>query len=625
MREHQILYFSTSRDHIRAFNAWATQEAAGRPVCWLEDDDPNPLAIDLPRVIKEHQTKDQLYVIIDYLSILKDIKPGIDGDKPEMVKYEEMASMIRRTILQFPEVDFLFDQSGVPDETITGVEFLLEEDRSNPFAGNFIAQGFHSFRKENGFVLASLDYDNLFDGTNLRYAIKKKYYNDLELEIKEGNFQKIQEKRRDSLAVVIDDEASQCRFNGYAMYTLGYRVIPVLTARMLLMVNHCVNSGQMKPDVIIRDFDLQFPDASKKKDYDEKTTPPRFKDVITWTDDWKLNKSDVDVPLKAYEGKQKNEYGEVIPANVIDAIRNYRFFKDNEFATCRWIIPPVEDESNPFWGPKLRGAPSYVISNGHDMMHINHASVKRVLKKNWLELQGIEKPVSGLYFPFYRLLGKDGKPCFKNHFESTRYTIDNVMYYGINKKRKQHNHGAPVDIYETASEMLDRAEKYYEDNRLIKSAVVAQEAIELLNGFHYQMMIRAYQIKTKAENAIAMDVIGADEKQLVLDAMERIKIIKEDVCRMVYPLNKGEGHSIFKDFIIQMHRRKKEHELLIHIFSDCRATCRDNEYFNVEAVFIREMAHLDSHDLGLDDFIRYFKHRKFMKALDKLESASVNK
>ena len=574
----------------------------------------------LPQIIGCQKDKDSLYVIIDYLSLIKG--KDIKGENDE--KYKDVSEMVRRTILQFPEVDFLFDQSGVPDNWISGIEFLLGEERTGSKASK-VVPGFHIFNKNDGFIFSKLDYDNIFDGSNIRWAVRKKYYEDLELENKEGNFDYLQKQRCENLAVVIDDEPRQSRFNGFALYAAGYRVMPVHTARMLLalndciekdMLNICIEKGKMKPApmVIIRDFDLQFPDARKKKDYDEGTST--FKDVILWKEDWTITKDSVPVDSSAFKGEKKD--GREIASQMIDSIRGYRFFSDDEDAKVRWKLSD-KDKGGEFWGKKMLETPTYVITNGHDLMRVKHTKYQGWnIKGEWLEIQGIEKPVSGLYHPFFtRLKDKEGKLIIKENFIGTRYKISDGKRYGINKKRKNHNHGVPVDIYDTVSEMQHRAEEYYKDGRYIKAAVIAQEAIELLNGFHYQMMIKAYQLKTKAENAIAMDVVGADERHLVLDAVERIKIIKEDVRRIVYPLNKGERHMFFTDLIIQIHRRKKEHEILGHIFSDCRATCRDNEYFEVEAVFIREMARLDQRDIGVEDVNRYFNHRIFMKELTK--------
>lgn len=610
MRDHMILYFSVNRQHVEDFNDWAKKR---KPIKWIEKDDPDPVLDDLPMVISKQKEKKHLYVIIDYLSLIK----GISSDN-DNAEYKDIAALVRRTILQFPEVGFLFDQSDVPDNWISGIEFLLGEVKTAPNILE-VAQFFHIFRKEDGFVLLELGYDNIFDGSNLRWAVRRKYYADLELDNEEGNFNNLQKKRKDSLAVVVDDEPRQSRFNGFALYASGYHVIQVYTARMLLALNNCVNKGLVKtPKIILRDFDLQFPDASKRKDYDEKTN--KYKNVLLWDKDYRISREEIEIDLSSFGGDGK----------MIDSIRNYRFDTDkNEDGECPWVdgIYNNEGHKSEFWGWAKENEEKkplmYVVTNGHDMLHINHSKYNKwnVKKKDhYMEVWGLEKPVSGLYYPFFtKFKDYHGNPTVKKNFDGTRYGKKDGKKYCINKKRKDHNHGVPIDIYETVCEMQRRAEEYYKDRRYVKAAIVAQETIELLNGFHYQMMIKAYQIKFLAENSIAMNIIGANELQLVLDAEERIKIIKEDIRRIVYPLNKGEKHFFLMDIVTQYRRKKKEHELLGHIFSDCRDTCRENEYFDVEAVFIREMAHLDQRNLGLVDLIRYIKHRIFISKINKVK------
>lgn len=605
MREHKVLYFSADPNHITEFNKWA--EGRLNIVKWYDkkndiDVELSDISVNkLPIIIDQQNDFDNLYVIIDYLTFNND----------DVIF--EANDIVRRTILHYPEVDFLFDQSEKGEEMRSGMEFLLYDQRYYSYTKeliNEIIQPFHIFNKEDGLAFTKIDYDNLFDGSNLRWAIKRFYYKELHAH---ANFGKLQDKRKDSLAIVIDDEPRQSRFNGFALFASGYRVIPVNTARMLAALNKCIEAGIIKVNnigensdenkklkIIVRDFDLQFPDVRENVDY---------KGEIY-----------MGVPHLPYVDSGFiicNEREEKVSNNpvfmeMIDYIRDYKFDYDSK----KWNL---SGEDTLFWG-KLREIDTYVVTNGHDNLDVKPTGNERENKKTgWYKVRGILKPVSGLYHPFFSSFkDKDNHCVVKRQFVSTRYhryenkkvrakEKEQGFEYEIIKKRMGGNHGVPIDIYDTISEMLRRAEVYYKEGRYVKSAIVAQEVIEFLNGFHYQIMIKAYQLKTKAENAIAMDIVGADEKQLVFDAMERIKIIKEDVSRMVYPLYKGELNPI-KDIETQYERRRKEHQILGHIFSDCRATCRDNEYYEVEAVFIREMAHLDESALGLRDLINYIRH-----------------
>lgn len=615
MRDHKILYFSLNQDHCEQFNNWA-QGYEECDIIQLDNDITIKSVKDLSIIISQQASPDNLYVIIDYLSLF---------DNHDELKAS--AKTIRNTILQYPEVDFLFDQSGVDDDWISGIEFVLEKSRDDKDISNKVVQGFHIFQKNSScpFFFTKLDYDNLFDGTNLRWAIRKIHFD--KLNVNKENFKKLQEHRRDNLAYVIDDEPGQSRFNSIALYSSGYRVIPVHTARMLMSLNSFVESYKGKqdiltPKIIIRDFDLQFPDARKIKDYSYES-PYTYHNVPKWDDKWRLSViNDAPVGQIAFYDK------------MIDYIRDYRYYGDDEerkdyFTDKHWDLAS-EDDNNAFWCANLKYKNNrlkkndrasfwrkflwwkkkerpnnieelnktkdppiytYIVTNGHDRMRIVSANKYHPMHINsndcWLEVSGIQKPVSGLYFPFYyKLRDENGNRIIEDNFTKTRYKEENDEYE-IDKKRANHNHGVPLDIYDTIIQMQHRAEKYYEQEQFVKTAILAQDIIELLNGFHHQMMIKAYHLKTMAENAIAMDVVGADEHELVLDALQRIEMIKEDIHRMVYPLYKQHG------YIIQYQRRIKERQLLEHIFSDCRKACHENEYFNVEAIYISAMAHVN--------------------------------
>lgn len=618
MREHKVLYFSLSDGHHHLFYQWASRIKEKK--CHLVDwDRPTVTTIhDLPEVIVQQQRNDidNLYVIVDYLSFYPKIVDA--GDATEHVKVA--ADVMRRTILQFPEVDFLFDRSGVDrcEKRLPGVlEFLLnigdeeekkkEEDETKKKVvewnvGKEVAIGLHIFNAEYKypFFFAKLDYDSLFDGSNLRGAVRDAHYK--KLKVAEHNFSRLQESRRCNASWVVDDEPRQSRFNSFVLYASGYRVIPVHTARMLLLLNS-TDSECLQPDVVIRDFDLQFPDVSK----DDKDYKDKGKDNLDSTDDNNIY-TYKDVPKMENnlltwcdkDIKRVDNY-----KTMIDYVRDYYYDKDN----YKWHLSK-EGECVEFWRIKKQTPviPIFVITNGTSGMIIKGKGAYEKMKTlgedhEQLAVYGMKKPVSGLYHAFFTRLHDDkGTRVIEDRFEQTRYIEREDDYY-MDKTRKEHDHGVPADIYDIVREMLSRASFYYKNRHFVKAAVLSQETIELLNGLHYQMMIKAYEMKCKAENAIAMDVVGADEGQLVLDAILRIKIIRQDVRRLVYPLYRDEV-SIIK----QYERRKKEHQILNHIFSECRTTCRNNEYFDVESVFIREMAHIDYHDIGLEEGRRYIDH-----------------
>ena len=123
--------------------------------------------------------------------------------------------------------------------------------------------------------------------------------------------------------------------------------------------------------------------------------------------------------------------------------------------------------------------------------------------------------------------------------------------------------------------MIRRAEIYYNNRRFLLAALVSGEAMEILNGFHHRLMIKAYYLQAIAENAISMDVVGANEKYLAKDAQFRVEKIKEDVERFYYGYEETSSRNV-----------------LNHIFSTCRQFCKEHEHFESEEVFLSAMGHL---------------------------------
>ena len=138
-----------------------------------------------------------------------------------------------------------------------------------------------------------------------------------------------------------------------------------------------------------------------------------------------------------------------------------------------------------------------------------------------------------------------------------------------------------------ANRMIRRAEIYYNNKRYLLAALVSGEAMEILNGFHHRLMIKAYYIQAIAENAVSMDVVGANEKYLAKDAQFRVEIIKEDVERFYYGYEEDSSRNV-----------------LNHIFSTCRQFCKEHEHFESEEVFLSAMGHL-LEGMSIGKFFKY--------------------
>jgi hypothetical protein len=156
-----------------------------------------------------------------------------------------------------------------------------------------------------------------------------------------------------------------------------------------------------------------------------------------------------------------------------------------------------------------------------------------------LKVPGISKPVTGIYKEIQRI------PLVKENYEACRYGIYDIydsthsedktvsFAYPIKTEREANNHSTPLDLYEMVQSLVKRAELYYETGKYLYAALLASEAIEVMNGFHLTLMLKAYYINAVAENALAVRLLGADEEKLKQDTWFRLNVkIEEDLDRM---------------------------------------------------------------------------------------------
>ena len=439
--------------------------------------------------------------------------------------------------------------------------------------------------------------DNLFDASNVRYAIKQWKY--AHLRVNAQNFKVIQTSRRDNLVYCVEEEHSQNRFNSYCLFANGFRVLPITCASDLLNVAR--NPNNKKVSLIIRDYDLQFFDQNE-----------------------------------SYESIKKKNSNEESKNDNNDSINMIRGFRDNEDKT--WTVYLTE---SPYWKPyyfannnmtddeqnKLSSSalfqihqdstpttdlnslitikeaadiesttdsaiPVYFVSKGTgkvSLMPPIHSieidgNSKKIIKrfscrfkdddnKLSLLLPGIQKPISGVYCPFQEI------PEVKNRYRD----ISGIIDQGMDTTREGHNHGTALDVYAIVMSLLFRSEKYYERGKYVHAAILSNEAIEYLNGFHETLLLKAYQILTVSENAIAMDTIGGDENALKEDTLFRIKKIEYEIDKILR--RKKDDSNSNED------RREFKYNVLNQIFSACRIFCKEKEHFSAEDCFISAMAH----------------------------------
>lgn len=578
----KLLYFSLNDKSVDAFYAYIEHSCMDRHYSFrlFERDKVRfKHASDLIFFLDEQEDPGGISVIIDYPSFYGDPPsnaPGIDMS----FSVKRAAEIVRRAILKYPEVLFLFDESWKGDQSLRGKDEIKDLDLTTfLFDGNKCFVGdvlkeYHQYDvRSNPFDSISRARSNLFDGSNLRYVIKRCLYN--HLQVNRRNFSRVQDSRSNHLALSVEEEHSQNRFNGYALYANGFRVIPVSTARELKWVNSM--SDKLKPSLILRDYDLQFPDIDEQPSggeylLDDKDGGKKHSVLIFEIDKIRGAKF-FDTASYISNGSESDcEKKEKIPKKYLN----------------KWAV--IKD-NNEYWS-NLKEIPVYYVSKGGEHYTVlSYEMEKRgeefLSFRDGVEkqlLRGIPKPVSGVYSPFqpFKEIRERYNSFALKKTERSNNNDENSDAQGwfIDTGRKQHNHGVPLDIYDLVKSMLERAGRYYDNKAFVRAAIVSSEALEILNGAHEAMMLQAYHILAISENAISMNTIGGSEESLNRDTSWRVDKIRLEVERMM--AREGDKE-----------RGLLTYNTLNQIFSDCRNYCKEKEHFSSEDCFIRAMGHIN--------------------------------
>lgn len=387
----------------------------------------------------------------------------------------------------------------------------------------------HAFT-EDYHVLA--ERENLFDASNLRYAVKLFVFN--EKKVKQNNAH-VLESRAHNIAYVVDEESAQCRQLSYCLYANGMRAFPVSTKKLLLYASKQWKGQHDK--IILRDFDLQF----KDEDQGRNITREHGYCETDFIRGYKYNST-----TKKWENLISETY-------------------------CSFDDCAISCDYNPYWH-KEDLKYTYCVSQGYsglDIVDSNKCDGWKISDdKRRLKVPGAKKPVSGIYKELTENISPI-KKCFLHKFQDT----------DIDLKRINREHSTPLGLYDIALNIFRRAECYLHEHNYVKAAVLSQEAIEILNGYHTSLFLQAYHIHAQAENAIAMNMLGCDESSIAEDCQMRVDIIRHDINRML-------RNTTFDS-----------KNILNQIYADCRQYCHEKEHFQSEEVFIDAMAKLND---GID-------------------------
>lgn len=474
----------------------------------------------------------------EYWILLRELFKGCEDQNFEDRVRNIRKQLIRRIALQNVHFDFLI---------------LPKEER------NYILDLIHT-------------QDNLFDASNLRYCIKQWKY--AELDVHSRNFSLIQNSRRDNLAICVEEEHGQNRFNSYCLFACGFRVLPVTSATGLLRVNETANL--LTPSLIIRDYDLQFCDSTAVVYDANGGSNGSIKAIRGFRDDfngnWVTHVKKSPCWSAFYDEFEENTTESGLDLGIPHLINASICFSSR-------VLFPVYFVSKGTWNVSINVPVSFIfeINDGQNDKKTIQCShyIKNIKGVNTLCVPGLLKPVSGIYEPFKCI------PKVRNRLIAIKTPPSDY----IDTSREGHAHGTSLDIYNTVISLIRRAERYYNRHKYILAAILSNEAIEYLNGFHEALLLKAYQILAISENAIAMDSLGGDEEALKKDTLFRINKIGDEIDRILRRKKKGSSRN--ED------RREFEYNILNQIYSSCRNFCQEKEHFLAEDCFISAMAHVN--------------------------------
>lgn len=396
-----------------------------------------------------------------------------------------------------------------------------------------------------------LDYDfdllirgqsNLFDASNLRCIVKQIIFNNIKIRT---NFPKNQCNRNHNFALVAEEEIQQAYFNSYALYINGFRALPVISCKELKDLAENSKDPNYSPEaqsshfkLIIRDYDLQY-------------------------EDYKA----VDVPLNKLRGISYNKT--LQKWQMEDELTLWKDLCNCKKTIQTWFVTRLNKHKSEKSVPQI---------NNTDFKKCTTDEIKYGIRisenKEKAYLRGLSKPLNGLY-EIHKI------NVVKESFAKVKETSSIIIKRDDDS---DDSHSTPPTIFHIANSLLTRSQNYYKGKMYMLSALLAKEALEILNGFHFMMMLKAIYLYSIAETSLVMDSLGANEDILSDNTRISLDYIKKIVQR------------ICED------NPKAMENVLGQIYNDIRHICKDKEQFK-------------SADIALNEMVNIRHGRDFLKAL----------
>ncbi|HZW40317.1 MAG TPA: hypothetical protein VFF33_13545 [Ignavibacteriaceae bacterium] len=409
---------------------------------------------------------------------------------------ENEYELLLRFILLYPEIKVIFLTSENNLDFLDS--FIEEKDFSAALHYNHIFS-FDDLRAS--FELGVAGQSNMFDFSGLRTIVKENIILD-EIKAQKDNFDCLHKSRKELLAFTVDEENRQAYFNAYTLYRYGFRVMPIISFRQLENIKKFVSENSRtnfdQKLLIIRDWDLQFEDYDSMGD----------KNILA-----QLRELNYDVEAKKW-------------------IRNNSFWKD--FTGCcfyfvtRYSKNPDKDQPKP--NCKL-----LKLDTAHYFFENNDKECTLI---------GLPKPIGGMtqildiLELFYNFLSKRKNDGSSKKGQKITHNLYNDFWNNfflneehMNVRRQDHGHAISPKILHLAESMINRAQKYYDQKMFMTAALLSQEAMEILNGFHFLEMLKALYLRTVAETQLEAELIGiSDNPDNVHIKFREVKSLAKRIC-----------------------------------------------------------------------------------------------
>lgn len=492
----------------------------------------------------------------------------------------------KEIIVRYPEVkiNFLSFKNDWMSFFTMKDESTLNSTADESSKQTIIVPSIHSFDlfNKDSFDLLIRGKSNLFDASNLRNYLKQDFYNTLN--VKSNNF-KAQESRLKNFALAVEEEISLAYFNGYALYANGYRSMPITSYIELDSFKKYIGPNIYGKNIIVRDYDLQFEDNEIDADliFKLRGLKKQYR-KIKEENKWKgrlysffrrqlknLNKEYSSL-LESYESINVNNgeknLKEFYKKKLEFHKKNYPFFK------IFFGLPKIDiywELKNDFWNCCDENYTTFFITRFDDKKTIEKPYIDNKYFKNKVNnsgiaidrkaavLRGISKPISGIY-SLHEI----------SEIENT-YNAAKDEYDISTERESKDSHSVSPFIYHIAENMIKRAQKYYDEQMFLLSALLAKEANEILNGFHFTLTLEATYLQTVAETNLETEILGTEEDKIALNTSKRLTDVKIQVERLCKSNNKAKKN------------------VLTQIYNDVRHICRQKEQFKAAEIALAEL------------------------------------